>query len=255
MQTATSTTHDVMQVCRNGHVITDRLRGAPETGRTHCKRCGASTLERCETCGNELPGAAIAIDLVPIGSGPAPAYCLICGAHLPWSKRQRNVRPALEVLESLLRRMPCVVAELRWRQTDKPVLRIEDERDLEDLIRAILPLHFDAIRPETRTPAYSHCTRTDLLLPQERIALTMKIARRGLSEIELGDQVEQDVAHYCQRANCRTVVAYIHDPEALLHDRALFERTLPASVEQLELRCIIGTRVPLTSSSPSAAPS
>ena len=48
---------DVMQVCLNGHVITDRLRGRPEHALSRCDRCGAPTLYRCPTCGRELPGA------------------------------------------------------------------------------------------------------------------------------------------------------------------------------------------------------
>ena len=42
---------DVMQVCRNGHVITDMLRAHPESGLSHCDRCGAPTLDRCLTYG------------------------------------------------------------------------------------------------------------------------------------------------------------------------------------------------------------
>ena len=48
--TAASAT-DVMQVCRNGHVITDLLRNSPERRLTHCDRCGATTLDRCENAG------------------------------------------------------------------------------------------------------------------------------------------------------------------------------------------------------------
>ena len=37
---------DAMQVCRNGHVITDLLRTCPERARTHSDRCGAATMDR-----------------------------------------------------------------------------------------------------------------------------------------------------------------------------------------------------------------
>src|ERR1700722_9412525 len=78
---------DVMQVCRNGHVITDRLRGDPESGRSHCDRCGAATLDRCLTCGEQLPGAVEVPGLAPIGAWPTPRYCLVCGAPFPWVRR------------------------------------------------------------------------------------------------------------------------------------------------------------------------
>ena len=57
MHVAEGPMQDVMQVCRNGHVITDLLRTCPERGQTHCDRCGAATIEQCLTCGQSLPGA------------------------------------------------------------------------------------------------------------------------------------------------------------------------------------------------------
>src|SRR6266545_3402472 len=48
---------DVLQVCRNGHVITDRLRTCPEQALGHCDRCGA---------------AAVAVAQRLFGAGPQP---------------------------------------------------------------------------------------------------------------------------------------------------------------------------------------
>ena len=48
---------DVMQVCHNGHVITDLLHTYPERGLSHCDRCGAPTRDRCGTCGRLITGA------------------------------------------------------------------------------------------------------------------------------------------------------------------------------------------------------
>jgi hypothetical protein len=48
---ANNAVQDVMQVCRNGHVITGLLRTCPERGLSHCDRCGAPTLDRCLTYG------------------------------------------------------------------------------------------------------------------------------------------------------------------------------------------------------------
>ncbi|MGH7171100.1 MAG: DUF2321 domain-containing protein, partial [Gemmataceae bacterium] len=70
---------DVMQVCRNGHVITDLLRNSPERALTHCDRCGAVTMDRCQTCGHELPGAFVVPGLQPVGVRSAPHFCAMCG--------------------------------------------------------------------------------------------------------------------------------------------------------------------------------
>jgi hypothetical protein len=176
---------DVMQVCRNGHVITDRLRGDPESGRLHCDRCGAATLHRCPTCGRDLPGAGPVVMLSTIGPWPAPRLCPACGAEFPWTRRPAASPEPFVVLEQFLRRLPRVIRQLRWRQGEKIPFRIEDERDLEDLVRSLLPLSFDDVRLESRTPRYSPGTRTDFLLPGAGIALTVKLMRPTLCEDQL----------------------------------------------------------------------
>lgn len=133
---------DVMQVCRNGHVITDRLHGDPESGRLHCERCGAATLHRCLTCGRDIPGAGRVAALVTIGASRPPYHCPACGAEFPWTRRPAESPQSFVVLEQFLRRMPLVIRQLRWRQGERPPFRIEDERDLEDLVRSLLPLYF-----------------------------------------------------------------------------------------------------------------
>ncbi len=231
---------DVMQVCRNGHVITDRLHGNPSSGRTHCDRCGAATLERCLTCGHALPGALEVPGLVPIGARPAPRHCLVCGAPFPWVRQAPARDEPLAVLATFLRRLPLVIRQLRWRHADRPPLRIEDERDLEDLIRALLPLHFDDVRLENRTPMYSSVTRTDIKLATDRIALTMKYARPGFSEPMLVEQWQEDIAYY-QRSDCGALVCYIYDPEGLLRDVSALEARWTDLADTPHRHWIIGT--------------
>jgi hypothetical protein len=206
---------DVMQVCRNGHVITNRLRGDPDSGRTHCDRCGAATLAHCLTCGQELLGAGRVLDLVTIGTCPPPRYCPTCGAAFPWVRQPRPAHEPQMQLDHLLRRLPLVIRQLRWRQGERPPFRVEEERDLEDLVRSLLPLHFEDVRPESRTPRYSAGTRTDFVLAHEKMAVTLKYARAGVSERQLGEQWQEDVDYYRQRGGCRVLVGFIYDPEGL----------------------------------------
>src|SRR5262249_39121477 len=126
-------TADVMQVCRNGHVITDRLRACPETGRSHCDRCGSVTLEGCRTCGEELTGSVALPGMVPSGARQPPHYCPSCGAPFPWADRRRSLAPSFRAqLENLLRRLPLVLRQLRTRSGERPPIAVQDERDLED---------------------------------------------------------------------------------------------------------------------------
>src|SRR5439155_25452025 len=93
-------------------------------------------------------------------------------------RRPAVAAPPLAALETLLRRLPRVVHELRSRHGERPPFRAADGYDLADLLRALLPLHFDDVRPPSRTPSYAAATRTDFLLvspPGGRaIALTAK---------------------------------------------------------------------------------
>jgi hypothetical protein len=224
---------DVMQVCRNGHVITDLLQTCPERARTHCDRCGAVTLERCPTCGLELPGAIVVPGLQPVGARPAPHFCAKCGAAFPWTHlRRRPPHEPLAILENLLGRLPRVVRQLRVRHGDRPPFRVADERDLEDLLRALLPLHFDDVRPECRTPRYAAGTRTDFLLVPENFALTIKWVQPRILE-----QVPEDVSYYRHERKCRTLVVFVYDPESALRESCL----PPMTAEEPEVRCIISS--------------
>jgi len=230
---------DVMQVCRNGHVITDRLHSDPESGRFHCDRCGASTLDHCMTCGLELPGVKTVDSLVPIGMRPAPRFCQMCGAAFPWVRKPCPGPQPLALLEGLLRRLPLVIRQLRWRQTDQPPYRVENERDLEDLLRALLPLHFDDVRLEGRTPRYSPGNRTDLTLAKEGIAIAAKYILPGLGEPQLKLQCTEDAAYYRARGGYKTLIVCIYDPEGLLPGPQGVESMMSECGPDLDVRCIV----------------
>lgn len=237
MSAIENTVQDVMQVCRNGHVITDLMLTSPERALTHCDRCGAATMDRCQTCGHELPGALIVPGLQPMGVRPAPHFCARCGAAFPWTRQRRPPRrESLVVLENMLRRVPRVIRQLRVRHGDRTPFRVADERDLEDLLRSLLPLHFDDIRPECRTPSYAAGTRTDFLLIPEGIALTIKLA-----QLRILEQVPEDASYYRRERKCRALVVFVYDPEASLREPGLPPEARAEDGEEPEVRCVIAS--------------
>ncbi|HEV2949717.1 MAG TPA: DUF2321 domain-containing protein [Gemmataceae bacterium] len=232
---------DVMQVCRNGHVITDLLHTYPDRGSSHCDRCGETTLDRCATCGMEIPGAVHVPGLVPVGRLQAPEFCASCGAPFPWSKKNElgEASDPMANLERLLRRLPLVIRQLRSRHGNRPAFQVADERDLEDLLRCLLPVYFDDIRPESRTPSYDSGTRTDFRLNAHGIALTIKRASSRNHEKQLGEQLQEDVSYYERESSCQVLVGFIHDPERFLHEPDTLEAMWSKPQERLELRCVI----------------
>jgi hypothetical protein len=232
---------DVMQVCANGHVITDLLHSHPEQARDHCDRCGAATLERCRTCGRELPGAIPVPGLVPVGVRRPPQHCPTCGASFPWTHKGTTPRDpsAFTALEELLRRLPRVARQLRSRHSDRPAFRVQDVHDLEDLLRALLPLHFDDVRPECRTPHYDPGTRTDFLLVPEGFAVAAKLVTPVVGERELTAQLDEDITHYEGRKNCRCLVVFVYDPAQRLFEPQRMEAAWRRDAAELEVRSVV----------------
>jgi hypothetical protein len=240
MNTLDGCVPDVLQVCRNGHVITDLLRTFPERGLSHCDRCGAATLDHCATCGQSLPGAVYVPGLVPVGRPQPPRFCPCCGAAFPWTQRPSAAAASpLTVLENLLRRLPLVIRQLRSRHGDRPPFRVEDEHDLADLLRALLPLHFDDVRLESRTPSYAADTRTDLRLALERIALVVKRTSAMVREPQLTEQLAEDGEYHARECRCDTLVMFVADTEARLPEPHRLETAWSQPHDELEVRCII----------------
>jgi hypothetical protein len=213
---------DGMLVCRNGHVITDLLRSCPERALSHCDRCGATTLDRCPTCGRPLQGAVVVPGMSTLGTRVAPACCSSCGAPFPWAKATGPLAPAdpLETLETFLRRLPQTIRQLRTRYADRPPFRVQDEHDLEDLLRAVLPLSCHAVRSESRTPSYAPGTRVDFRLGQESgsltVALSAKLMHPRTTEDCLQKQWLEDIGYYERARDCEWLMGLVYDAEGLI---------------------------------------
>lgn len=73
-----------MQVCLNGHKITDYYTEHPEQRQNACEMCGADTIHECPECGTPLKGRLI--DGWPGGDGPdVPNHCRECGEPFEWA--------------------------------------------------------------------------------------------------------------------------------------------------------------------------
>jgi hypothetical protein len=132
-----------------------------------------------------------------------------------------------------------VIRQLRSRHGDRPPFRVEDGRDLEDLLRALLPLHFDDVRLHSRTPGYADRTCTDFLLAPEKIAVMAKYVEPKMTLGRLSEQIPEDAAYWAKQPNCRTLIAFIYDPESILRDARSFEAAWSTGEPGIEVRCVI----------------
>lgn len=117
-------------------------------------------------------------------------------------------------LSRVFERFHRVVKQLRDRHDSRPTLDVNDEYDVQDLLHALLKLHFDDIRAEEWTPSYAgKSARMDFLLKNEGIVIEVKKTRQGLTDKEVGDQLIVDVERYKAHPDCKNLICFIYDPE------------------------------------------
>jgi hypothetical protein len=199
-------------------------------------------MTQCRTCGRELPGATYVAQANPIGEHKPPQFCSCCGAAFPWAKKpqKRGAARPLAVLEKLLRRLPRVARQLRSRHGNRQPFSVTDEYDLEDLLRALLPLGFNDVRLESRTPKYASGTRTDFWLNPSAVAITAKMCSPDLGDRALTEQIREDARYYMDK-NRRILVPFVYDPEHLLADMDCLELEWAALADSMQVIGVIAT--------------
>jgi hypothetical protein len=77
--------YDTLQVCEDGHVITDMAVKYPEAQKKRCPTCGAVTIMACKKCSAPIPGHHHWPDGVSVYTAPRPDFCQNCGEPFPWT--------------------------------------------------------------------------------------------------------------------------------------------------------------------------
>jgi len=143
----------------------------------------------------------------------------------------------------LCQRFHMVVRQLRLRGEYRSTLNIEDESDVQDLMHALLRLHFDDIGTDEWTPDYSDgAPRTTLLLDHDRLAVVVKKTRTGLSRKDLAEQVRIDVERYRARGRCTHLLCFIYDPEGRTGNPRGLENDLTTISEQFTVDVIVAPK-------------
>ena len=149
----------------------------------------------------------------------------------------------VDFVVGLCRRFPLFAGELGNRYSNRPALHIADEYDVQDLLRGVLQLHFDDVRPEEWNPSYGGVqSRSDLLLKPERLVIETKMTRKGLGQRELVHQLIIDKAQYRRHPDCGTLVCFVYDPRCLLPNPAAIERDLSGHDGKLATTVVISPR-------------
>src|SRR6266545_3053481 len=92
-------THDIAQVCLNGHMITTTARTMPEFASNFCSTCGEATTAECAHCHRPIRGSYLGT--LPLReSKTPPAFCLNCGRPYPWT--EASIKAAQELASELV---------------------------------------------------------------------------------------------------------------------------------------------------------
>lgn len=151
-----------------------------------------------------------------------------------------NLHPsaAVDAVVGICRRFPLSARELSNRHAQRHPFTIKDEYDVQDLLRAVLRLHFSDVRVEEWNPSYGGVqSRSDLLLKPERVVLETKMTRKGLGQRELVSQLIVDKAQYATHPACDTLVCFVYDPDRRLINPEAIERDL--SDDAAALRTVV----------------
>ncbi len=147
---------------------------------------------------------------------------------------------AIEIIERLGRRFGLVAHQLKNRYDGRETLTISDEYDVQNLFHAMLTLFFDDIRREEWTPTYANrSSRIDFLLKLEEIIIEIKKTRSSLKAREVSDELIIDKERYRAHPNCKTLIAFVYDPDKYIENPKGLENDLSENKGTMITRVII----------------
>jgi len=102
-------THEVAQICENGHLINDHAGSRQAYNQNACCKCGKPTHTCCPDCRTYIPGCKHEVRQISSSTNPndrqaktysvvtcqkepyvVPLYCLNCGKPYPWTEATLN---------------------------------------------------------------------------------------------------------------------------------------------------------------------
>jgi hypothetical protein len=118
------------------------------------------------------------------------------------------------VVSQLLSNFHSFRLQLDRRYNNRSKFQIKDEYDVQDLLHALLKLHFRDVRDEEYTPSYAGgASRMDFLLAGTGIVIEAKMARAGHADSAIGAELLVDVARYSAHPQCDHLICFVYDPE------------------------------------------
>jgi hypothetical protein len=157
-------------------------------------------------------------------------------------KKEILIEP-VELVRKICSRFHAVARQIRDRRNGRSTLDVQDEYDVQNLIHALLKIHFDDIRPEEWTPSYAGgSSRMDFLLKNEKIVIEVKKTRQNLTERDIGTQLIEDIERYKEHPDCGLLFCFIYDPEGRIGNPRGLENDLSKDNQRVKVEVAVFPR-------------
>jgi hypothetical protein len=81
----------LMQVCMNGHKITQHHGRSSSDDKDYCTQCGARTVVECKACRTKIPGCVHYPGVIGgCRDMEVPDFCQACGEPYPWTEQEER---------------------------------------------------------------------------------------------------------------------------------------------------------------------
>lgn len=155
-------------------------------------------------------------------------------------KTPRNRQGAAALVRVICERFNIVANALADRYDNRATMTMTDEYDVQDLMGALLKLHFTDVRPEEWTPSYAgNASRMDFLLKSEQVVVEAKMTRKGLGQRELVTQLAEDILRYQAHQDCKTLICFVYDPAGKCSNPTALENDLTTEDGELQVIVIV----------------
>jgi hypothetical protein len=157
-----------------------------------------------------------------------------------WQLRSSS-KDAAALVEQICRHFHQCAHQLLTRHAKRETIKIKDEYDVQDLLHALLKIHFDDVRPEEWTPSYAgSSSRMDFLLKKERVVVETKMTRKNLGQKEVAKELIEDTAWYRKHPDCDALVCFVYDPSHLCTNAVALEMDVPQSSPGFPVKVVVG---------------
>ena len=147
---------------------------------------------------------------------------------------------AVERVITILSRFHRFAKQLNHRHDNREAFVIKDEYDVQDLVHALLKLHFDDVRAEDPAPICAGASsRIDFVLKEESIVVEIKKTRKTLKDREIGNELITDIKRYKSHNNCKVLIFFIYDPDGYISNPTGLIKDLESQSDDIKIYVVI----------------